>query len=228
MRNHTISSDLPRRFQFSDYFLAFNIRENDLVTPCPRVSSFPQSSKESLTQQYDILCYAIEAYGGIVIPAKWSKGLLGSVWCGYDPYWIMPALDIMTKYNSYPLLESVDRGIRHSNYHSEFFPNLEASEYDVKGFMEVIKPFKPMVLIHPNTPLDRVRAYQSRRGEFIVKAMSNRERTKRNVLGLIKLLSQHGLSSRAIAKVLNKEHNSTLSHMTIHNYLDECKKSPRD
>ncbi len=210
------------QLDYSKYLLPLDIKPGDRVVPCPRVSHLSQSPKEhraTLQDQHDLLCQTILDHNGIIIPAKWYGGLLGWVGSGRNPNWIKPAVETAKEYNCKLLLsESVNRYARHPEYHSSHNPFQEPEEEQVQSLVETANGITLMTLLHPNMPPKQINKYQSHRGEFI-KPISKRNRRKLRFTGLVKILSQGGLSSRQIAIKLMNDYAVDISHKTIWKWI---------
>jgi hypothetical protein len=198
----------------------FEVHPGDRLVLCVRVSN--RERRRNLVDAEASLRRAVESAGGIVV------GVMPHVGSGTDPFWVGAAALMAKRRRATVLLaESTDRFVRNKYYHSVDFPDVQATEAELKELARCAGGMPLMTLLHPDASPSEVRSYQSKRGQWAKRRKGGRPRSKRpgykklrkkEKLGLVLWLHRRDWPVREIAaKPMVSVPKSTV-HEWIHKY----------
>ena len=144
----------------SDYIGRLTIQPGDKFIVCARASSGPQDAKNNTADQLAWLQQTVAERGGEVIRVVQHVG------SGTDPLWLRQAAEQALTDGAILLAESTDRFIRHPAYHSKLNPNAQAGRREFTKLRRATMGAKLMTYLHPDASPGKVRAQQTRRGQW--------------------------------------------------------------
>lgn len=190
----------PPAGKASNYLLPFEIRyPGEPIIICCRVSERVQYSRGNHVDQAEALTAAVNAAGGRAVPSEPHKG------SGTDPGWLTPAVALAQRLGARLLAETTDRFIRSQWYHSEWYPDAQASEHDLRWLAFWLEGVEAMTLLHPDASSEEVRSYQIRRGHKAKgnkggrPAKAKREKNRKRWFRTVFAMKREGVSYRKIA-----------------------------
>jgi hypothetical protein len=160
-----------------------HLRNAKCVVIWVRVSGRQQKHRRNQTDQCDSVMHAVDAFA---IPIIEVVTHIGSGKQISDT--LLHAISVASDHGAALIAESVDRFVRHPDYHSSLNPDAQAGGPELKRLASAASGVSLVTVLHPDTPPNEVRSFQRRRGQHAKQQTGGGDRTpgfrKRHVLRL--------------------------------------------
>lgn len=143
------------------YIKRFAVHPGQIFMLVRRVSTQQQNKTQNLADQESNLWEQVTSRGGIAVTLDCGE-FEGS---GYDPYWISDLARIAKATGATLLAESTDRFVRNVHFHPKKFPQLRATDAELKELIRCTFGVPLMSWLDPDMPLSKVKSFQTKRGQ---------------------------------------------------------------
>lgn len=189
------------------------------VVLCCRVSRRAQNRTGNLANQLANLEF-IAASAGCVVVEKFCH--VGS---GNDPFWLIEVTEFALAHGAALLAEATDRFIRNQYYHSNTFPDAQATKGELETLQWHTEGITLMTVLPPDASPKEVKSYQRKRGQMQKGRKGGRTKKRKQRIYPLETkakgirMHDHGFSYQDVADFLTEHTKDLVPRSTVQGWV---------